>query len=304
MNPAQQQKAVLAYVLLLFLASIFGMSFVLTKVAVAEVPPVTIVSGRLFIGALILCVAAYWSGDDFRCLAKHWPAIFVAGFVGNALPFFLISWGQQRVDAGLTSILMAVMPLITLVLAHFFTKDEKLNGFKLFGFLCGLTGVAVLIGFDKILELGEETIRQFAIMGGALCYAINAIVTKYITGTPRYSTAALVLVCAAVFVMPVSLYFDQPWTLEVSAPAIWSIVLLGVFPTALALLFIFVIINLQGAAFMAQINFLVPVFGILFSVLLLGEALSPNAVFALLIIFAGVAIARIKPKSKLVETTQ
>ena len=291
----------ISYVLLVGLAANFGMSFMLTKIVVADVPASTIVFTRLLIATLCVGAVMLWVGQSMRPLLKHWKIITVAGFFGNAMPFFLISWGQGKVDAGLTAILMAVMPLITLVLAHFFTGDEKLNVFKIIGFCLGLLGVAVLIGFDKLATLGEETVRQYAIMGGAFCYAVHAIVSKHLTNMPRQAVTVAVLLVSCLMMLPFSLYLDQPWTLTVSSEAAWSLVILGVLPTAIGTLMLFAIVERQGAGFLSQINFLVPVFGVLWAIVFINEMLPPDALKALLIILAGVAIARIKPKTPVVE---
>ncbi len=301
MSVSKPGTLIVSYVLLVALAANFGVSFMLTKIAVAEVPPATIVFTRLLIAAIGVWFVMLWAGQELKPLLKHWKAITVAAFFGNAMPFFLIAWGQAKVDAGLTSILMAVMPLMTIVMAHFFTGDEKLNTFKVIGFCFGLFGVAVLIGLDKLATLGDETIRQYAIMGGAFCYAVHAIISKWLTGLPRQAVTVAVLLVSALMLLPFSLYLDRPWALSPSAPTIWSLLILGVFPTALGTLMLFAIVERQGAGFLSQINFLVPVFGVLWAIVFIDEVLPANAVLALIIILAGVAIARLNFNSRSLE---
>lgn len=289
----------LDYALLVTLAAVFGSSFMMTKVAVAEVPPATIVFVRLAIASVLVGVVMVMMRQQLMPMLTHWKIIVAAAITGNALPFFLISWGQEKVDAGLTAILMAIMPLITIVLAHFFTGDEKLNAFKVVGFVLGLVGVAVLIGFDKLSSLGGEIIRQYAIMGGACCYAIHAVISRQFAGLPRQAIVTAVLLVSALIMLPFSWIFDDPLNLTISAPAWWSLLALAVLPTAGGTLLLFAIVKRQGAGFLSQINFLVPVFGVFFAILFLGEVLPSNAAIALLIILAGVAIARIKSKKPL-----
>lgn len=289
------------YALLVFLAAMFGASFMLTKVAVVDVPPATIAIARIAIGAVMLFFVMLMFKQTLRSVLPHWKLITLAGFFGTALPFFLISWGQEKVDAGLTSILMAVMPLITLVLAHFFTDDEKLNPFKIVGFCLGLLGVAVLIGVEKLSSFGEEAIRSYAIMAAACSYAVHAILSKHLTGVPRYAVSAAVLLVSVILLLPLVLYLDAPWALSISSTSWWMLILLGLFPTGLGMLMLFAIIARQGAGFLSQINFLVPVFGIFWAIALLNEVLPPNAWQALIIILAGVAIARIKSNTQPTE---
>ncbi|MEM7068030.1 MAG: DMT family transporter [Pseudomonadota bacterium] len=301
MNDVTRKPAASDYLLLITLAAIFGSSFMMTKVAVAEVPPATIVFIRLIIAAILVGIVMVMVGQKLKPMLAHWKIILLAAISGNALPFFLISWGQEKVDAGLTAILMAVMPLLTIVLAHFFTGDEKLNVFKVLGFCLGLLGVAVLIGFDKLATLGEEIIRQYAIMAAACCYAVHAIVARKLSGLPRRALATAILLVSALLMLPLSLMIDQPWNLTVSAPAIYALLALAVFPTAIGTLMIFAIVSRQGAGFLSQINFLVPVFGVIWAILFLGEVLPANAAIALLIILVGVAIARINSNKLSVE---
>jgi len=286
------------YALLVSLAAIFGGAFMLTKIAVVEVPPATIVFVRLAIAAAIICGVMMAAGQTFASLSGHWPIIVLGGFFGNALPFALVTWGQERVDAGLTAILMACMPLLTLILAHFATRDERLDSWKLAGCFMGLAGVAYLFGFDKLLKLGDEAIRQYAIIGAACCYAIHAIISKYLLGVPRKAVSAALLSVSAAMLLPFALFFDHPWTLSPSWMGWLSMVLLGIFPTALGTLMLFAIIQRQGAGFLSQINFLVPVFGVVWAILFLGESVPKEGLIALFLILVGVGIARLSPKTQ------
>jgi len=289
------------YALLVLLAVIFGASFTMTSVSVAEIPPATLVAGRLLIAAVILFVAMKFAGQKLPPFDRVWIIIFCSALFGNALPFFLISWGQETVDAGLAAILMAIMPLATIIIAHFWTHDEKLNQYKLIGFFLGILGVVVLIGFDKLGSLGDDAIRQYAITAAAICYAINVIITKKLVGMPRRAMAAALVGVSALIMIPVSLFLDDPLRLTPSANALTSLVLLAIFPTAIGTLLIFAIIKRRGASFFSQINFMIPVAGVLWGIILLSESLPARAWVALSIILAGVALARIQPKSRLIH---
>jgi len=223
---------------------------------------------------------------------RTWFWIALAALLGNAIPFSLISWGQVRVDAGLTSIFMAVMPLTTILLAHFLTTDEKLNRYRLIGVFSGMLGVAVLFGWDSLSTLGDQTFRQLAIVVATVCYALNSIITKKLTALPRYATIVAILLCASVQLVPLSLLVEQPWTIKPDSSVIWSLIALAIGPTALATLIILVIIDRRGASYLSQINFLVPVFGVLLATVFLHETLPANGYVALIIIFIGLAISR------------
>jgi len=234
---------------------------------------------------------------------KIWIYIFLSGLFGNALPFALVSWGQVKVDAGLSAIFMAVMPLSTILLAQILTNDERINRWKMAGVLLGFTGIVVLMGKSSLTSLGDEMLRQLAILIAAISYALNAIITRKLTDLPKYSMVAALMVAASILMVPASLFIDQPWGLSVHIGSIAALVMLAVGSTAIATLLILTIIERCGATFLSQINFMVPLFGVLFGTLILGERLSANAYVALGIILLALAnSARLKPNHQPLRT--
>lgn len=279
------------------LAAIFGASFVFTSIAVRDIPPLTVAAGRLLLAFLVLYALMRLRGQRLPLGWRLWVIISAASFFGNALPFALISWGQVTVDAGLTAILMAIMPLMTITLAHFVTSDERMNRYKVVGVLLGLLGVTVLIGWNKLGQLGDDLIRQYAIALGAASYAINAILTKQLTHVSRIPVMTALMLAATVMLLPLSLYFDQPFlnqsaSITWSSSALVSMLVLALGPTALATLMILNIIDRQGASFLSQINFMVPLFGVFFGVVFLHESLAPSAWVALALILLGIGVSR------------
>jgi len=210
------------------------------------------------------------AGQKLPPPGKIWLYVFLSGLFGNALPFALVSWGQVKVDAGLSAIFMAVMPLSTILLAQILTDDERINR----------------------TSLGDETLRQLAILIAAVCYALNAIITRKLTALPKYSMVAALMVAASVLMVPASLLIDQPWGLSVRIESIGALVMLAVGSTAIATLLILVIIERCGATFLSQINFMVPLFGVIFGTVLLSERLAANAYIALAIILIALALSR------------
>jgi len=229
---------------------------------------------------------------------RIWLIIMGSAFFGNVVPFTLISWGELKVDSALAAILMAVMPLSTLILAHFFTNDEPLAKRKLLGIVVGFIGVVILIGPTALKELGAETLAQFAIIGGAICYSISTMFAKRLNGIPARSVAAGVMITSSIMVIPMSLIVDQPWNLSPDMLAVFSVIMLGLFATALGMLIIFKLIREQGASFLSMNNYMVPVFGVMWGALFLAERPTPESAVALVFILGGIAItrARLTPK--------
>lgn len=280
------------YFLLIFLAAIWGSSFMLIKVAVHTIPAVAMTTGRLSIAAVLMVVVAVASGQKMPRGVKVWTLIALVAVFGNSLPFGLISWGEERVDSGLAAIMMAIMPLTTLLLAHVFTSDEKLNRWKLAGVLLGFIGLIVLMGPDKLLTLGGDVVHQLAIASAAVLYGISALFVKFIRDVPARSLTAGILVLSTISILPLAAVTTDVSTISPSWPSILAMVTLGIFQTALAGLIAYFIIRKLGATFFSQLNFIVPLFGVLFSVLFLSENLGLHAIFALFIILAGVGLAR------------
>lgn len=264
----------------------------LIKLAIIDVPPATMTVARLLVAAAILFFFAMAYREKLAVRFKTVGLILLVGLFGNALPFTLIAWGEETVDAGLAAILMGIMPISTLLLAHFLTEEDSLSGRRLIGCFVGFAGLVVLVGPAVLLRLGEDGIRQLAILGAAVSYAINAIITKQLLDLPRRAIGAMVLLAGALVMVPFALAFEAPLALTPGAAPLIAIALLGIFPTAIATLVMFEVLQRQGAAFFGQVNFIVPIFGIVWAAVILGERLQPSAYAALVGVLVGIWIAR------------
>ena len=289
-----QHAKALDWLGLIALTAMFGSAFMLTKLAVQELLPVTVTAGRITIAAGLLLLVAIVRKEPFGFLRSTWPLIIALAVFGNCLPFYLISWGQQTVDSGMAGILMAVMPLATIVLAHFFVPGEKLNVYQVLGFLSGFVGIIMLLGPAATAEFGDGTraiLSMLAILGGALCYALNTILAKQLPNESLLAISASVLAVSTLIMLPAWLAFESEGTLSFFSIEFLAVVLLGVFPTALATLIYFAVIARAGPSFLSQINYLIPVWALLMGIALLDEPFSIHAFFALIVILAGIAIA-------------
>lgn len=283
----------LEVMLLLSTATLWSSSFAFIKVAVETIPPLSVAAGRLTLAAILILAIAWMRGLKYPQEKGLWPKFFAIGLFGNALPFTLISWGEVTIDSGLAAILMAVMPLATLVLAHFFTHDERMNPARILGIVLGFGGVLVLIGPAALSGLGNEALRQTAVAGGAVCYAIATVTARRLPKMPLFTSSAGALTASVILILPMALYFDRPWTLTPTAESLGSVVVLGLFPTALAIVLYFALLARTGATFIAMNNYLIPGLGVIWGILFLGEALSLSAAIALGVILAGIAVTRI-----------
>ena len=287
----------LSHWLLLFaLVAMWGSAFMMTGIAVRGFTPPTLVAIRLVIAAILLGGLVLLSGRAFPASRRFWLSSLAISLAGNCVPFWLISFGQQRIDSGLAGILMGIMPLTTMLLAHFFVRGERLNGTKAGGFLLGFVGLIVLIGPDALLQLrGEGTalIYQLAVLGGAVCYAINAIVARHRPPADPLVAAAGVMLMGSLVMLPIG----GPAAPEqlASAPAVpfAAMIALALIATAIATVVFLKLVAAAGPSFTSFINYLIPVWALLMGMIFLGEEPQPTTLVALVLILAGIGLSEI-----------
>lgn len=282
------------WLLLLALVAMWGSAFLLIKVAVASLGPSTVVAGRLVVGAAALLVVVYATGRRLPRASRHWAYFSILAVTGNCLPFWLIAWGEQSVGAGLAGILMAIMPLSTLMLAHFFVAGERMNPKKVLGFGLGFLGIVLLVGPDAAGELkGSGTVfwAEMAMLAAAVSYAGNSVLSRNRPRADPIVAAAATLLVGSIIMTPVALLTEQPLHGGVAAGPILAVVVLGLFCTALATVTFFKIIDLAGPTFLSLINYLIPLWALLGSMVFLGEKTTFRTLIALAFILAGVALA-------------
>jgi drug/metabolite transporter (DMT)-like permease len=280
--------------LLLSLVAMWGSAFMFMKIAVATVAPATLVASRLILAALILYCVMRARGLALPPPGPRWLAFTALAILGNCLPFYLIAWGQQTIDSALAGILISVMPLATLVLAHFFVAGEQLSARRALGFAIGFAGIVVLMGPAALMGLGGAptvALAQAAVLTGALCYAGNSVLARRTIASDFLVASTAVMIVASVLMTPIALIIDHPWSAP-SAGSVAAIAWLGVGPTALATILYFRLIAAAGPSFMANVNYLSPVVALLAGTLLMGERPGPTAVAGLMLILFGIALSR------------
>ena len=286
------------YLLLLMLGAIWGGSFFLIKLAVATIPPVTVAAGRILVGALLMGAVLAARRAPLPRDRTVWAKLALMGTLGTVLPFALINWGETHIDSGLAAILMSAVPLLTIVLGHFLRSDEPMTGGKAVALVLGGAGVVVLIGPDALQGLGRNLLGQLAVLGACCCYALNSLTARGLAGHSAEVVTFGMLLTAAAAAVPLSILVDQPWEAGASRLSMLAVLGLGVLPTALGYIIAFRIIASAGAGFASFNNYLVPVFGVLWGMVLLGEEPQPRALLALLLIFVGLAAPRlIRPRN-------
>jgi len=292
----RHRRPLLDWLLLLALAGLWGTSFLVIKIALREVTPVTLVAARFLIAASVLSAVVHARGLRLPSSPRVWSHYLLMGVIGNAVPFTLIAWGQIRVDVGLAGILMGVMPLMTLLLAHFFVPGERMTPRMVVGFALGFIGLVTLLGPEALLELGgraSDLLSQLAIALAAICYAINTIIARRLAKSEPLVSAATVMWTTSALMLPAALWLDRPWDLALSAQSIAAVAWLGLMATALATLVYFRIIQTAGPTFLSLINYMIPTVALTAGAIVLDEELVGSILLGMALIFAGLAISQL-----------
>ena len=280
------------WLLLAALALLWAGSFLFGKVAVSEIPPLSVALGRVALAALALNLLLLALGQRLPTARTDWLAFLGMGLLNNAVPFALIFWGQTRIGAGLASILNATTPLWTVIVAHLLTADEKMNAGKLAGVLFGIGGVAVLVGPSVLAGVGEDVPAMLAIVLAALSYAFAGIFGRRFAamGLAPLSVATGQLTAATFIMLAPASLIDRPWALAPpGVMAIVALVGLALVSTALAYVIYFRLLATAGATNLLLVTFLIPPGALVLGMLLLHEHLQKRQAAGLLLIGAGLA---------------
>jgi len=283
------------------LGMIWGASFMATKVATQDFTPLTLAGLRLALAAVTLTTVLRLSGTWLPGLRTRreklfWLAAAGMAFFSNAMPFTMLSWGQRHIDSGLAGVFMATVPLFVLPLGAYFVEGERLTLRKAAGFGLGFVGVLVLIGPSALAGIGSGPPLALLAQGACLCaafgYASGSIVSKRAPqlGLLRFGSAALIL--AAVMTLPMAFVLESPLESEITAEGVAAMIYLGLVPTALATVMLLTVIGSAGPGFLSLVNYQVPVWAVVFGVVVLGEVPSPRLGVALVLILIGLAVAQ------------
>jgi len=275
------------------LGFVWGGTFPLIKFALEGITPFWLAAGRIGFAALLLGAIWGWRGFALFKGAASWPAVLIIGLFSTALPFMLINWGQQHVSAGFTGLSMAAIPLMVLPLAHVFIPGEQMVLRRVFGFVIGFVGVAILIG-GKAFESScseLELLGRFACLSAAGCYALSSILTRRLPPVDPVGLAAILLVIGTVIILPVAWAVEGPPVIP-QGQTLAVIALLGLIPTAAANLLRVIVVREAGPTFMTLTNYQVPIWAVLLGAVFLGEALPASMLGAMALILSGLCISQ------------
>jgi drug/metabolite transporter (DMT)-like permease len=295
-----QQPRLYHWLLIAFLAVVWGFAFYLIAIALRSFPPLTLVTLRLIIGAVVLGIILRWKGLSLPREPVWWWYFSLLAAMGNLIPFTLITWAETRIPSSQAGLIMALMPISTMVLAHYFVAHEALTTRRVIGVVLGFGGVMILVGAQSVTDIGGVGLwAQLACVLATFAYAVNAVYVKRLPKKNGLVVGAGSLVAGSLIFTPVALLVDQPWTLVATTESWLAILALGVLATALATWIYFIVINDIGPNFLSIINYLIPAISFAVGVVLLSEPAELSKIAGLIIVCIGIAISQ--PRRKVVR---
>ncbi len=280
--------------LLILLASLWGPSFLFIKIAVIEIPPIMLAALRIGIAAVILNALLILKKERLPRDMGFWRKTFIAGLFAQAIPFVLINWGEQFVDSSLASILNGLMPLFTIIFAHFIIVEERLTRHKFLGVAMGFVGLIVLVMPNLMNGVAGSTLGIFSITIAAVSYGIGlSYIRKHFSNTPSFKAPAAQLLSVTIYLVPMAFIINPAFSLaEVSLPALSSLFILSFFGTAIAFIVYFKLIERSSAGYASLVTYLMPIYGVILGVVFLGEEVSVWMILGASLILLGIRTTR------------
>mgnify|MGYP001327436627 CR=1 FL=1 len=285
------------YFLLTTLALIWASAFFNIKIATYSYGPITIAFLRILFGAIPVIILCLVKNIKIEAFSEDWMWYASIGIINLVIPFFLIAYGVQKVQSNLAAILMSSTPISATILAHFFVDKEKINFFKIIGIILGFLGILYLFS-DNLLITNSNFFSALMILLGSTFYVIGGILTLKISHKKNENVTASILIWGTLIICPISLFFEQPWTLSPRLDSTLSLIYLGVFPTGIAWLLRFVILKKNGLVFQSQVAYLIPIFGVILGFLFLDELITSKVLIALVAVILGIYFVKKSSTSK------
>ena len=283
--------------MLFILSAIWGSAFIAIKISLNYFSPVSVASYRLIVASIFLLI--FYIIGKYKTSLNRTDLIMLlfVGIVGNFLPFYLISWSEQHIQSSTAGILMGVGPILTLILSHFFTKDDRFTYSKLISISIGFIGVLFIFEIDTLFNFGTanslQLFSKFLIIIAALGYMISNIVAyNTLKHIDSFSITFFATLFGALVSVPFLLYSETIQPSYINFSALLPILYLGIFPTALAFQLRYHITKTSGPVFLSYVAYLIPIFALIWGFVLLSEEIYLNSIIGITLILFGVYIGK------------
>jgi drug/metabolite transporter (DMT)-like permease len=284
--------------LLILLGAIWGSSFFNIKIASNSYEPYTLALLRVIFASIPLFFLCKLKKIKIEAFSKEWKSYALIGGCNIVIPFLLIAIGTSKVDSFLAAMLMSTTPISGSILAHLFTKNEKITFFKSIGIIVGFSGIVFLF-LDKLVINESNIIYALIILLGSTFYSVGGILTLRIKNRGNENVTTSTIIWSVILLIPLTIIFGNPINFSPSLSSTVSLIYLGVFATGFAWLLRFRILTVNGLVFQTQVAYLIPIFGVFFGYFLMNETITWRVIISLAIIVLGVYIVKKNNKGKL-----
>ena len=287
------------WIVFLLLGAIWSSSFMWIKIAVQELGPVTLVAFRVLFGLLFGVVVIFIKRVPWPRTFKAWRPLLILGLTNVAIPFFLISWGEQSIDSAVASVLDATVPLFTILIAHFLLRDDRITLPKVVGLLTGFAGVVVLMLKDLSGASTGSLLGQGSVILASVFYAVSSVyVRKTTEDTDGIMRSAIPLISASAVMWVSAFLFESPVQLPELGITWVALLWLGIFGSGLAFIMAYYLIHEIGPTRTTMVTYLFPVGGVLLGITFLNEQLTWQLVTGTLLVLLSLVIANWEPKKQ------
>ena len=270
--------------------TLWGASYTFIKIGIETIPPITLIAARTLLAGFVLWVVMLMRGVQLPRDRASWGRFLVQSCLNSVIPFTLIAWAEQSIDAGVAVILNSMTPVFTFLITLLWSRHEATSPRRFAGILLGMAGTIFIVGMQATQHIGQELAAQLAVVLATICYAGAAIFGRSFKDMDPMAPAAGSLICGAAMLIPVSLIVDRPWTLSPSTASVLALIGLAIFSTAIAFVIYFRLIRTLGSLSTTAQGYLRAPIGVAIGALYLGERLDPSAFIGLILILAGVAL--------------
>ena len=285
------------FFLLITLAAIWGSAFFNIKIASDTYTPMTLAFGRIFFAALVMVLYCWMKGIKIEAFGEHWKMYALIGIVNLILPFFFISFGIVKVQSNMAAILMSTAPIYATILGQLFIQDEKINFLKFLGIIIGFLGIVFLFSDDLLINQSNYLFALIIILG-PFCYTLGGLLSLKLKHVKNETLTSSILVWAVIMLLPVLFIVENPTELRPSWSSTISLFYLGVVATAIAWLMRFYILKSNGLVFQSQVAYIIPIFGLIFGYLFLGEKITYKIIVALIAVLVSTYLIEKSKKAK------
>ena len=275
--------------LLVLLGLIWGSSFFNIKIATYSYEPITLALVRVVFASIPLFMLCKYKKIKIKGFTKNWKPYALIGLCNISIPFILIAIGTGKINSYLAAMLMSTTPLSGSLLAHFFTKDEKISFLKSVGILIGFFGILILF-FDKLIINESNYIYVLITILGSTFYSIGGILTLKLKNKINENVTTSTTLWSVIFLLPLAFILEEPFNSNPTTQSTLSLLYLGIVATGIAWLIRFRILTVNGLVFQTQVTYLIPIFGIIFGYFIMDEIITWRVFISLAIIMLGIYI--------------